>query len=210
MPCSRVRGSAYLVFSGADGSGKTTVVRLLASYLSSRGSTCVHWFRGTHLLASLLSRFLSRFSSFRGFCNPYYGTCIPRKLRWLWVHIEFWSLIPHVLTRFLLRLFCDILVCDRGFLDFIVWVITTLNKPEFLGSLYGRFAIRLVLGEKPIYLYADAETLTKRADTPRDFITRELAVYNTLVRNLSMHSINSGKLKPASIAGGVLRCLEEQ
>jgi len=210
MPCSRVRGSAYLVFSGADGSGKTTVVRLLASYLSSRGSTCVHWFRGTHLLASLLSRFLSRFSSFRGFCNPYYGTCIPRKLRWLWVHVEFWSLIPHVLTRFLLRLFCDILVCDRGFMDFIVWVVITLDHPSFLSSIYGRFLLRLATLEDPIYLYADLEILSRRADVSREFIVRELAVYSVLARYVAKCSIDTGRNRPVRVAAEVLKCLEKQ
>jgi hypothetical protein len=132
-----------ITLSGADGSGKTTVSRLLVSVLSNHGYVCFHWFRGSHLFASLLYRLLSRFSSFRGVCNPYYGVCVPVKLRPLWVHVKFWSLIPHVIVRFILRRFCRVLVCDRGFMDFIVWVIVTLEHPSFLSSIYGRFLLRI-------------------------------------------------------------------
>jgi len=41
---------AFIILSGADGSGKTTVARLLVFVLSNHGSVCFHWFRGSHLL----------------------------------------------------------------------------------------------------------------------------------------------------------------
>jgi hypothetical protein len=52
-------------------------------------------------------------------------------------------------------MFCDYLVCDRGFLDFIVWIISTLDRLSFLRSIYGAFLLRLVSIERPVYLYAD-------------------------------------------------------
>jgi hypothetical protein len=198
----------YIVISGAGGSGKTTVVRLLASYFSRRGPTCVHWFRGSHLLASLVYRLLSRFSSFRGGCNPYYGVCVPVKLRPLWVHVEFWSLIPHVIVRFILRRFCRVLVCDRGFMDFIVWVMVTLGHPSFLSSTYGRFLLRLVALEGPVYLHADIDTLAGRADVPRSFIARELMAYNILARYTSRYSIDTGRRSPQAVVKGILSCVE--
>jgi hypothetical protein len=194
----------YIVVSGADGS----VVRLLASYFSSQGSICTHWFRGSHLLASLLYRLLSRFRSFRGYCNPYYGVCVPVKLRPLWVHVEFWSLIPHVIVRFILRRFCRVLVCDRGFMDFIVWVVVTLGHPSFLSSIYGRFLVRLAALEGPVYLYADVGTLAGRADVPRSFIARELMAYNMLARCTSRCSIDTGGRSPQAVVKEILSCLE--
>jgi energy-coupling factor transporter ATP-binding protein EcfA2 len=205
--CRVLRMGRHIVISGADGSGKTTVVRLLASYFSSQGSICTHWFRGSHLLASLLYRLLSRFRSFRGYCNPYYGVCVPVKLRPLWVHVEFWSLIPHVIVRLILRRFCRVLVCDRGFMDFIVWVVVTLGHPSFLSSIYGRFLIRLTALEGPVYLYADVDTLAGRADVPRSFIARELIAYNMLARCTSRCSIDTGRRSPQAVVKEILSCL---
>jgi hypothetical protein len=198
----------HIVISGADGSGKTTVVRLLASYFSRHGPTCVHWFRGSHLIASLLYRLLSLFSSFRGGCNPYYGVCVPGRLRPLWVHVEFWSLIPHVVVRLILRRFCRVLVCDRSFMDFIVWVVVTLEYPSFLSSTYGRFLLRLAALEGPVYLYADVDTLAGRADVPRSFIARELVAYNILARYTSRCSIDTGRRSPQAVVKEILSCIE--
>jgi hypothetical protein len=128
----------------------------------------------------------------------------------LWVHVEFWSLIPHVLTRFLLRLFCGILVCDRGFMDFIVWIVVTLDYPSFLSSIYGRLLLRLVTLEDPIYLYADKNALASRADVRREFLVRELAVYNVLARYFAKCSIDTGRNKPVGVLADVLKCLEKQ
>ncbi|MEM3714446.1 MAG: thymidylate kinase, partial [Nitrososphaeria archaeon] len=81
---------------GPDGSGKTTLAKSFKSYLFSRGVYAhISWFRGSHLLASILARFLSRFAAFKGCSNPYYGVTIPNRLRSIWIMIEFSSLLPH-------------------------------------------------------------------------------------------------------------------
>jgi len=193
---------------GPDGSGKTTIARLLASHLSKYGLTRIHWFRGSHVFSSVLSRFLHGFSSFRGSCNPYYKVCIPGRLRNVWVLLEFLSLLPHVLTRLLLRRLCRFLLCDRGFLDFIVWIIVTLDYPGFLDTIYGRFLLRLASKEGPIYLYADLEVLARRADVPRSFIAKELHVYNILAKYITRCRINTGVEGLREAFKGVLECLE--
>jgi energy-coupling factor transporter ATP-binding protein EcfA2 len=198
---------AFIILSGADGSGKTTVARLLVSVLSNHGSVCFHWFRGSHLFSSFFARIFSRVKSFRGGCNPYYMICVPDRLKSLWVHIEFWSLLPHVFTRFFLRRFCDYLVCDRGFLDFIVWIISTLDKPSFLRSFYGAFLLRLAYIEKPVYLYADFNILFKRSDVPKSFVFNELLIDNSLAKNLSLCSIDTRVRNPHEVAREILRCL---
>ena len=200
----------YVVLSGADGSGKTTTVKILASYFSLYGSACVHWFRGSHLFSSALSRLLHGFSAFRGSCNPYYKICVPRRLRSVWIFLEFASLLPHVIARLILRRLCRFLLCDRGFLDFIVWIIVTLGYPAFLNTIYGRFLLRLASREGPIYLYADLEVLVsaRRADVPRSFIAKELAVYNVLAKYFTRCRINTGIQGPREVLKGVLKCLE--
>jgi energy-coupling factor transporter ATP-binding protein EcfA2 len=197
---SRVKEYSHLVLSGADGSGKTTVAKFLVSLLSNHGSVCFHWFRGSHLFASILARIFSRVKSFRGVCNPYYMICVPDKLKSLWIHIEFWSLIPHVFIRFFLRIFCDYLVCDRGFLDFIIWIIATLDRPSFL--------LRLAYIENPVYLYADPNILFKRSDVPKSFVFKELLIYNSLAKDLSLCSIDTGAKNPHEVVREVLKCLK--
>jgi len=198
----------FVTLSGTDGSGKTTATKLLLLHFSRYGDVCAHWFRGSHLFASVLAKFLHNFNSFRGSCNPYYKICVPKRLKSLWVHIEFWSLIPHVFIRFFLRIFCDYLVCDRGFLDFIVWIIATLDRPSFLRSIYGSFLLRLAYIEKPVYLYADPNILFKRSDAPKSFVFKELSIYNSLTKNLSLCSIDTGAKNPHEVVKEVLKCLK--
>jgi len=197
----------FIVLSGADGSGKTTTARLLVSLLSLRGPTCTHWLRGSHLLASLLARLLSRFRAFRGGCNPYYGICVPKGLRGVWLLVEFWSFVPHLLARSLLRRLCAFLVCDRGSLDFLVWLVSTLGSTSLLRGVCGGFLLRLARGEGPVRLYADLRTLAGRADVPRSFLIRELAVYNVLAGYVARCSIDTGVNGPLDVVRGVLECL---
>jgi len=200
----------YIIVSGADGSGKTTATKLLRLYFSRYGGVCVHWFRGSHLFVSVLARFLHRFSSFRGSCNPYYRICVPEGLRRVWVFLEFVSVLPHLFARFLLGRVCRVVVCDRGLLDFIVWLVATLDSPWILNTLIGRFLIRLVSRENIVYLYADAGTLARRADVPREFVAKELVVYNVLAKYFARCFIDTGRNGPVRVVAEVIRCVERR
>jgi hypothetical protein len=200
----------FTTLSGADGSGKTTATKLLWLYFSRYGGVCIHWFRGSHLFVSVLARFLHRFSSFRGSCNPYYRVCVPEGLRRVWVFLEFVSVLPHLFARFLLGRVCRVVVCDRGLLDFVVWLVATLDAPWILKTLIGRFLLGLVSRENIVYLYADVGTLAGRADVPREFIVRELAVYSVLARYFARCFIDTGRNGPVRVVAEVIRCLEKQ
>jgi thymidylate kinase len=205
-----MNGKAFIVLSGADGSGKTTTTRFLASHFSKFNDVCVHWFRGSHLFVSILARFFHKFKSFRGSCNPYYRICVPEGLRRVWVFLEFVSVLPHLFARFLLVRVCKVVICDRGLLDFVVWLVATLGAPWILNTLIGKFLLALVSRESIVYLYADVDTLAGRADVPREFVVRELAVYSVLARYFARCSIDTDRNKPNKVMAEVLRCLEKQ
>ena len=170
-----------IILSGPDGSGKTTLSHSLKMYFLLKSfSTGYHWLGGTHLLASLLARYLPRFEILRGSDNPYYNLRIPSKLRIFWLFLEFTSFLPIYLFRRLLSIFYDFLICDRGLLDFIIWIISTTRYPSFLKTLYGKFLLRLLSKESIIYIYASPEILILRADVPRGFLIREYTVYEIL------------------------------
>jgi len=203
--------SRLLVFSGPDGSGKSTLVSMLGSLLVSRGWVVgFSWVRGTHLLASLLARILSRFGAFRGVDNPYYGLRIPRGFRWMWLHIEFWSYIFYHLWRRVLALFHDVLLCDRGLLDFLVWIVSTLRYPGFLETIYGRFLLRLLQKEPIVYVYASTKTLEARADIPLEFLHREIPAYKTLAKHTRITcKIDTTNTSPTKTLAKLLECLKE-
>ncbi|MEZ0290093.1 MAG: hypothetical protein ABWJ42_03260 [Sulfolobales archaeon] len=199
-----------IVFSGVDGSGKSTLSRLLASHIStSRVSTRVFWLRGSHLVASLLLRFFSHLNIFKGSCNPYYKVCIPEKLKILWVHIEFWSLIPYVILRSLLSRFHILLISDRGLLDFIVWIVTTLHLPKFTSSIYGRFLLGSASREFIVYLHADPGVLARRADVPTDFLRYEYTVYSILSKYYAKAYINTSECRPIECLTQLIQWLEK-
>lgn len=197
-----------VVFCGIDGSGKTTAARASYTYLRLRGfNVCLHWFRGSHLAASILLRLLSRFNAFRGVCNPYYRVCVPSKLRGLWALVEFLNLIPHLVTRLMLQHICFI-VGDRGALDSAVWIAATLKWLSFLKTIPGRFLLALASKENIVYLYAEPMILLRRCDIPRDFFLRELALYNALAKHFARLSIDTGRWRPAQVVARILKYLE--
>jgi hypothetical protein len=135
---------------------------------------------------------------------------VPKRLKGVWILLEPVSLLPHLFVRFLLKRVCRVVVCDRGLLDFLVWLVATLDAPWILNTLIGRFLIRLVSRENVVYLYADVDTLARRADVPREFIVRELAIYNILARYFAKCSIDTSRSRPVKVVAEVIRCLEKR
>lgn len=197
-----------ICFFGPDGSGKSTLVRLFRGYLISHGiHTYISWLRGSHLFASLLARFLSRFTICKGSANPYYGIIIPSKLRPLWIFIEFTSLLPHYLLRKILS-FLHIVIGDRCLVDFIVWIITTLDYSKLFGNVLGRFLIRLAMKDKAIYVKASQTELLRRApDVPRQFLMKELMYYDILFKYYTSCVIDTTNKKPKEVLFELLNCL---
>jgi len=152
--------------------------------------------RGTHTLTSILARFLARFRVFKGNDNPYYGIRIPPKLKKLWILLEFVSVLPVVLLRYLLPLILrKIVVGDRFTVDFVVWILMEVDDTKFLLSMLSRFMLALALKYRGVYIYAEPKVLyARKSDTPYKKLVFQCIAYRKIAEMLSSPEINtSGK-----------------
>lgn len=132
-------------FYGRDGSGKSTLARVLAERLNKKGfKVKISWMRGTHTLACTIAKLLSKFVSFKGYDNPYYGITIPEGLRRLWQILEFISALPVMLFKFILPSALGYwVVADRYIPDLIAWISLTTHDEDYLERIEARFLLRL-------------------------------------------------------------------
>lgn len=192
--------SKTICLIGTDGSGKSTLARELSILFSSKKyRPKIIWIRGSHGLASLLSIILGKFKLFQGDCNPYYRICIPMKLRPLWVIVEFISIIPIIIRRFIINSFkYDTIIADRCLLDFLAWIIVTLRVNVFK-SYISRIILSLHyrLCDYTFYIKVDKATLKERLSNQRDirFSMRFLQVYELLNSVLGFYTVNTSNRK---------------
>ena len=181
---------------GPDGSGKTTIARALALKLRCRSlKPIIAWMRGTHTLASLFARFLSKFTIFRGPDNPYYGMSIPSCMKRLWQLMEFISALPVLLFRFMLPSFLGyIVIAERYVPDFLVWVSLTTRDRCYLKKLEARFMLALSMkAYVKVYVTASEAELAKRrsGEVNQKFLSRQLKLYDRLAKLVKAYKIDT-------------------
>jgi thymidylate kinase len=183
-----------IIFFGPDGSGKSTLARKLREVLLGRGFRVkVCWMRGTHTLASLLARILVRFKVFSGSDNPYYGMTVPLSFRRIWQLVEFTSVLPIVLFRFILpRILGFWVVADRYVPDFIVWVSLITVDRDYLKSFEAKFLLALAFKTyAKVYVTANLEELSKRSGASLNFLGDQLKLYDRIASAVSVYKLDT-------------------
>ena len=196
---------------GPDGSGKSTLAKALAYFLKRKElRVMISWMRGTHTLASILARLLSKFRTFQGPCNPYYHICIPPSLKTLWIWVEFYSMLPILFLRFLLpKALGYLVVAERGLIDFLVWITITTRQPRVLTSIIGRFTMALARKTSTnIYIRADLKTLQKRRPTSPEAssLSIQLKIYDAIAKAFEIPTVDTSNI---SVAESIKQILEQ-
>jgi hypothetical protein len=173
---------------GPDGSGKTSIARCFS------GTHEIVAIRGTHTLASLIARFLGHFTLFQGDDNPYFDIKIPERMSGLWCFLEFISVLPIIIHRFILLPKFKSVIAERSIPDFIAWIIATskIQADIFMRSLLGAFLLRLSSKQNQlIYVKASLEVLHARRPESIELISKQIPVYDTMAAILKAGIIDT-------------------
>jgi thymidylate kinase len=187
---------ALICLFGPDGSGKTTMATALARKLENHNlKVKISWMRGTHTLASVLARLFSRFAAFKGSDNPYYGISIPSGMKRLWQLLEFTSVLPVLLVKFILpSILGYTVIAERYIPDFLAWISTTTRDENYLERLEARFMLALsAKANVRIYVTASEAELIKRrsGEVGEKFLSRQLKLYNRLAKIVKAYKIDT-------------------
>jgi len=204
---------ALIVLGGPDGSGKTTLALMLLKYFATKKLRAkVVRIRGTHTLAYVLMLFLRRFNIFKGGGLHYYNFRIPPKLRDLWLIIELVSALPLiVLYYYVYRMVYNVVIAERGVLDFAVWVLTGVRP--CMSSPFTRMFLNvvqsLILRFRTVYIIASKEVLLKRKRSERNLINNMYCIYELLAEQLRLRRIDTTNLQPSEALRELLKVLRE-
>jgi len=211
-----VSGSIIAV-TGVDGSGKTTIARMLALHLSSRGFRVkVVWVKSLHTLAYLVYRLMRALWGAEYVVNPsgvvveHYATRYMAGMGGLWGLIEYLSLLPHLLRVWLLSSLGYAVICDRFIPDFLATVSLRVGDELWWArSILGRHLLALQVRQRCALLDAGPRVVLARrpdAEYTRRELEKLIAIYRTVARQVGAQLVRATR-PPSLIAAEILKLL---
>lgn len=199
---------------GPDGSGKTTLARMLKDFMQAHGvRATTTWVRGTHTIASLIARVYRAALGnkvIKSGCNPYYSVCVRGHSKHVWSLLEVIGVSPLIIARFILasRIY-DLVIAERSPPDFIVWLFLTFGgePPPALALSYA-LSVTSKVCDKVVYVTADPKALMRRRpeDTPR--ILLSLSIYEALAKFLGAPTIDTTTKTPEESLAELLEVID--
>ena len=188
-----------IAICGVDGSGKSTIAKLLASMMRMRFNTRVLWIKSLHTLAYLIYRLAISVRGIEYVVNPcgfrveHFVTMWMKNLGVLWGFIETLSLIPWLIILYIYNALGYVIICDRFLIDFLATVsLRTNDNLWWIRSLYSIPLINLQRKVLTIHLRISLNTILKRRPSI-EYNVEELkhivALYRVIARYINAYEV---------------------
>ncbi len=206
-----------IAFYGPDGSGKTTLAKMLREYMGRRGyNVYIYWIRGVHTLALIIALILSKFPNMRGRDIPQLGLRVTNRL--FWCLIESISIIPIIIKYYLRGRGYEIIISERSFPDVIAWFLTHYRNIGIC-RLAMKYLLSLTLKRYKVlfYIRADKKTILRRRrfeNLPENFLDKQLIIYDKIYESLReirdrVYLVDTTKKSPTQSLLEILESIRE-
>lgn len=159
----------YIIISGIDGSGKTSIIEgIEVVFIKRQMSTVVIWLRYNHYFVKplhALARILGlskQYNSIEGkvWRHEFYKSTI---FSWFYIRFTYLdTLIGKMKLNFKIKNKPDIVICDRWLNDILIDLGTKIHNDNFLNSKwYGRFKKMLPSKSNEFLIIRNEEDLLK-------------------------------------------------